>query len=237
MSNCVDCGCEIRAGAARCVEHFKAHRAAGRKQYVCVDCGGPRSKGSEARCRSCGQEPRRRAMPDDFALVAPTMSAVDLAKHYSCSNAKITEWFAATGMSRSTQTRFKALGSAPETFARVAPTMSLHELEMMFDRGAHVIKRWCAEEGVSPRRYVPHFVSRGNRMPVAPVVFHDLSRAGQAAEYLQRFGPVYRCNANGRADAEGQHWSRRGFVLTDDEIIERADRLGWQPESWRKLAA
>jgi hypothetical protein len=237
MNTCVDCGCEIKDGAERCVEHFKAHRAAGRKQYICTDCGGRMSKGSTGRCARCGQKARRRPMPDDFAVVAPTMSAANLARHYGCSTYKLTEWFAELGMSRSHATRFKPLGSAPENFAQLAPTMSLHELQMMFDRGACVIKRWCAEAGVSPRRYVPHFVARANRIPPAPVVFHDTTRAGQAADYLRRFGPVFRCNANGGADAKGDHWSRFGFVLTDEEIIRRAERQGWQPESWRRLAA
>jgi len=176
-------------------------------------------------------------MPDDFAVVAPTMSATDLAKHYSCSNWKITEWFAACGMSRSNSTRFKPAARAPENFAALAPTMYLQDLETMFEHGAHVIKRWCAECGVSPRRYVPHFVSRANRIPPSPVVFHDLSRAGQAADYLRRHGPVFRCSAVGGANTKGDFWSRRGFVLTDDEIIERAERLGWEPESWRRIAA
>lgn len=204
---------------------------------TCVDCGRPVSKASKGRCNPCAQALRKRGMPDDFAALAPTMSAADLARHYACSTYKITEWFAELGMSRSNSTRFKPLGSAPESFARVAPTMTLHELEMMFDRGACVIKRWCAECGVQPRRYVPHFVTRGNRMPAAPVVFHERSRAGEAAQYLRRFGPIYRCNANGGADAKGDHWSRSGFVLTDDEIIQRAERLGWQADSWRRLAA
>lgn len=34
MKTCVDCGCEIRADAERCVEHFKAHRAADIVAYL-----------------------------------------------------------------------------------------------------------------------------------------------------------------------------------------------------------
>jgi len=177
-------------------------------------------------------------MPDDFAALAPTMSAVALARHYECSNAKITRWLADTGLSRTHQTRFSTVAQPPENFARVAPTMTLRELMDTFDRGSCVIKRWCATVGVEPRRKaVVNFVSRGNRIPPPPVVFRDLTRAGQAAEYLLRFGPIYRCNALGGADAKGEFWSRSGFVLTGEEVIARAERLGWEPDAWRRIAA
>lgn len=56
----------------------------------------------------------------------------------------------------------------------------------------------------------------------------DMSQAGQAADYLRRYGAVYRCDAVGKPNPKGTHWKRNFAVLTDDEIIARASRLGWQ---------
>lgn len=64
-----------------------------------------------------------------------------------------------------------------------------------------------------------------------------LSYAGEAAEYLKKYGPVTRCNEAGRFDPKGSMWRRGSTVLTDDEVIERAVAKGFDREAWRKLAA
>lgn len=55
----------------------------------------------------------------------------------------------------------------------------------------------------------------------------DMSCAGQAADYLRRYGAVYRCDAVGKPNPKGTHWKRNFAVLTDEEIVSRAIRLGW----------
>lgn len=62
------------------------------------------------------------------------------------------------------------------------------------------------------------------------IVKRDMSYAGQAADFLRRYGAVYRCDALGRPNAKGAFWKRNFSVLTDDEIIQSALKLRWQPD-------
>lgn len=54
-----------------------------------------------------------------------------------------------------------------------------------------------------------------------------LTQADEAAEFLRKFGAVYRCTPEGIPSAKGSHWKRNFTVLNDEEIIGRAARLGW----------
>lgn len=68
-------------------------------------------------------------------------------------------------------------------------------------------------------------VLKPNAFQTAPVdkFQRDMSAAGQAADFLRKFGPVYRCDVRGRPLADGFFWRRGSAVLSDDELIERAD--------------
>lgn len=66
-------------------------------------------------------------------------------------------------------------------------------------------------------------------------VYVDPSEAGQAAEYLRRFGPVVRCNEGGAYDPAGARWRRGSVVLSAAEIVERARHNGWQGP-WKLVA-
>lgn len=104
----------------------------------------------------------------------------------------------------------------------------------------------------SPVHLFPHLLATGSRTRrPKPIVFdkvldrhnyhnwvhRDNSVAGQAADYLRRFGPVVRCNAKGRYDENGTHWRRNASILTADEIIERAEANGFDARAWARLAA
>lgn len=57
----------------------------------------------------------------------------------------------------------------------------------------------------------------------------DWSIVGQAVEFLRRIGPVFRCAATGAATSAGEFWNRNGWVLSDEDVMSRATRLGWKP--------
>lgn len=61
--------------------------------------------------------------------------------------------------------------------------------------------------------------------------------ADMAAQHLQRFAPVFRCTADGDADPKGSHFRYGNSVLTEAEMIERAERKGFDPDGWKRLAA
>lgn len=55
----------------------------------------------------------------------------------------------------------------------------------------------------------------------------DMSVIGQAVEFLRRIGPVFRCLTSGAASDKGEFWNRNGWVLSDEDVVSRATRLGW----------
>jgi hypothetical protein len=61
----------------------------------------------------------------------------------------------------------------------------------------------------------------------------EWTRPAQAAYFLQRFDAVFRCDEHGHVPKKGEalFWYRNGRVLTDDEIMAKAARLGWKPVS------
>lgn len=180
---------------------------------------------------------RKLPCPPDFAKVARGVCTGDLAAHYEVSYSVIVRWRKETGTKGADRCpgRPFATVAVPDGFALVASNFTVKQLRERYGRGQAVIGRWLAECGVEARRPLarhagPHALIM-NKRP-----HRDDTRAGQAAEYLRRFGPVYRCRPGGAAATRGDHWNRGGFVLTDAELIERAERLGWNPNAWRMVA-
>lgn len=65
--------------------------------------------------------------------------------------------------------------------------------------------------------------------------------ADRAADFVRRHDrtQIYRCDADGQQSLKGQHF-KYGFgslVLTEAELIAKAERKGWRPDAWRELAA
>lgn len=189
-----------------------------------------------------------RPVPDDFAEHAATETNEQLIQRYRCGRKVLFRWRRETGIKAAPRGKG---GTAPlpipDGFALSAPVHTLKDLRINYGRSAATILKWCAQLGVSPRRAAPtrqRTTSRGvmasTKMfnPTAPAIRRDDSLAGRAADYLRRFGSVYRCDAQGNQLSDGFFWCRGGrFVLTDDEIIERALRNGFDPGAWERLVA
>ena len=94
------------------------------------------------------------------------------------------------------------------------------------------ITRWRTESGLTFGRRVkkrPRGVGFGRPGGLPRVeIFRDMSAPGHAADFLRRYGAVFRCDENRKPNAKGGFWNRNGRVLTDTDIMERAERLGWK---------
>ena len=175
----------------------------------------------------------RRPCPPDFAELAPGMMHKGLMAHYGAGTDTVRRWAVECDVVIGGSVDRSKARRLPDGFALVAPTMTMRELRLRYHACHSVIYRWLDEAGVHARKPT-HWNQRGSSL--RPVT-KDGSRAGIAAEYLRRFGPVYRCDKLGRPDAKGKLWRRGSAILGDDELIDRARRNGWNPDAWREIAA
>lgn len=97
------------------------------------------------------------------------------------------------------------------------------------------ITKWRRASGLRPQLRMRRSPSMGGGFKrqtgtLARIMIHrDHSDAGQAADFLRRFGAVYRCDEGGKPNSKGAFWNRNNHVLDDGEIMFRAKRLGWSP--------
>lgn len=124
--------------------------------------------------------------------------------------------------------------TCPPDFLEVLGRLGSRMAAAHYRASLKTITRWRREHGL-PRNYRARKsvgTGRLNRgrfgMAAKPILIRrDLSTAGRAADFLQKFGPVFRCMTTGKAHPNGTCWNRNGHVLTDRDIVERAQRLGW----------
>jgi hypothetical protein len=175
-----------------------------------------------------------RPAPEDFQQVAAGKPTKALCEIYGCGPDMIYRW------RRETNSPF--IPHAPADFVTLYQTMTLEQLRKHYDRGWLCIKRWEKETGATrpPKPAKPAKqpavrlvkATKASSTPLRPNAFQnvpvdrvqrDMSPVGQAADYLRRFGPVYRCDVKGRPLADGFFWRRGTAILTDQDLIERAD--------------
>lgn len=192
-----------------------------------------------------GGKPRARRklppkpVPADFAHFAAIETVEQLVKRYQRGTSQIARWRREISAGGPSIRPARPPKSLPEDFVEVAPRLSTRELVERFGVCKVTVLKWCARAGVTPRQVKPGPATLGamGRAKAAPIAQHrDTSRAGQAADYLRRFGPVVRCDAVGRFNPTGTHWRRGSSILTADEVIQRAERNGWNPDAWRMVA-
>lgn len=181
-----------------------------------------------------------RPVPDDFAQWAAVETVDKLMSRYGCGTVLIARWRKESGAPRPHN---RPGGQKPiaDGFADAAARLNITQLEEHFGVSRATIRKWLERAGLKaarPHRVIVPCTSSMGRPKAAPVITNrDTSRAGMAADYLRRFGPVVRCKANGSFDPKGSHWRRGSTVLCADEIIARAIRNGWNPDAWKVLAA
>jgi hypothetical protein len=178
--------------------------------------------------------PKPRAMPDDFRTFAPGKPILAIMNHYQAGAKAVTRWLEESGV-RERPKAAPPTRPVPENFRMLAPTMTMRRATSFWGAGEHLLKRWRDETGVGFKKTSP-FRSGGAPSALNTETRRDLSRAGQAAEFLRKLAPVWRCDADGKTNPSGTHWRRNMRVLTDADLIERAEGLGFDPGAWKRLS-
>lgn len=220
--------------------------------------------GSEAVHRWLGETgissalPRElRQIPADFHTQAPLMTRHSLAKHYQTNASVIERWIAESGVKVIEGRRCDAT-PVPDDFAELAARMVLTELADHYDINHKAVERWFRDTGV-PRLVRPRGrprIATATKKPTVRLAVHrsfagpkssfinrlnrDDSLEGQAADHLRHYCAVYRCTEKGGVvddRASLTHWRYGNAVLTGAELVARAERMGFDPEAWRRIAA
>jgi transposase len=179
-------------------------------------------------------------IPADFAALWQGKSLMELAAHYHRSTSTVALWTKRLGLVRKRGAKM-SIGPAPvpTDFVTTQLGKTIAHLQNRYGVGKDVIRRWLRESDVTrqPESQALRLI-KPNAYATAPLdrVQRDMSNAGQAVDFLRRFGAVYRCNERGGADVKGNRWRRGSAILTDADIIERAERLGWDANAWRRVA-
>ena len=179
--------------------------------------------------------PKSRFRPADYAETSARMTCRELRTHYRASSEQVAQWNEEVGRERRPNAS-RQPAPMPADFPEHAG-LKLEELTEMYGRAVGVLRRWRIEAGYVPVKKEPVQSAPKPRpapiqLPVSRTItgvgaatpFHrDMSEAGQAADYLRQFGAVWRCTPTGRPDPKGKFWRRGHAVLSDAEIIERAE--------------
>lgn len=123
----------------------------------------------------------------------------------------------------------------PDDFAERWAEMSLKTLAAHYGTSSHATEKWARELGLSrpsslqvtrkpkveqPKvsRVTSSDMGRVRATGIINAPIRDMSTEGRAADYLRRYGPVFR-----RED----YWMRGTTRLTGAELIQRAQSKGW----------
>lgn len=185
----------------------------------------------------------RRDPPADFAEMAAKLSNPQLVKHYACGSVLPARWRKELGLGEGPRLQVGPQRRAvPDDFKAVAPGKSLRMIAEHYGVSHEMARRFRIEAGMEPNpvgRHVAKPVALvTNAYMAAPLnrPVRDGSRAGMAADYLRKFGAVYRCTPMGAADPKGTHWRRGSAILTDAEIVQRAEYNGFDADAWKRVA-
>lgn len=160
-------------------------------------------------------------IPVDFVERCAEMNRRELGDHYGASYKLITRWLEESGAIPLIVTR----KPVPADFAERCARMTAAELARFYQCGNQLIYRWLRESGLSAKAYNP---TQAIRTMVHTDRLNSIKvrdAAQEAAYKLQRLRPVYRCTETGIADITGKFWRAGNAVLTDAELIARAEKI------------
>jgi len=179
--------------------------------------------------QSRGKGIPQRPAPADLVAIAKTMTQAEIGKHYKAGAETVRHWFKLTGAKtrpgRYTPPPPKPLRPVPVDFVAAAAINSRVQLGTLYRACDKTIKRWFAETGARTKPSVAqHWTKPEVRLQRPETDNRPHTIYSQAARTLGKFGPVYHCDENGKANPAGKFW-RIGRVVADgDELLRRAAR-------------
>lgn len=188
-------------------------------------------------------------VPADFAELAANHTRHWLRLHYRVQWRTVDRWARETRATVGKRTYNST--PPPADLAQLAPTMRKKELIAHYGTTRAIMERWLEVAGAQAKRNrrtraeVEADKARRKASPksrfVSPLqprqVALPTGEDEDAAQYLRRFFVgVFHCDEHGFADPKGGLWRCGNAVLTRGELIERAERKGWDAQAWRRLA-
>jgi transposase len=168
--------------------------------------------------------------PENFAQFAYTETSDELQARYHTTSTRIAQWRKATGIASPAQRL-----NIPPDLARLCRNNTQAALGRHYGVSHHTVGRWLSAAGLSALKRYPNNHYSGKN--VVAIDSRDGSLATRAQSHLQRFVSVWRCTPEGAFDPKGSHFQVGRIVLTAGEMILRAERKGFDPTEWTRLAA
>lgn len=204
-------------------------------------------------------------MPDDFHEIAPTLGCHKLARHYRVADKTARRWLYESGLNRPFHKvipeDFEGVAptlTVPEAQARWGMSFqTIYRWEKVKGikckriAGQAEMIRKAKVRAANPPKAAKEKPVDFVRADPPPRKVHkaratglrdhgplrDMTRAGQAADFLRKLDAVRRCDAKGAFSLTGEHWHFRGRLYDAAGIIERAERAGFDPDAWMRIAA
>lgn len=177
-------------------------------------------------------------VPADFAERAAVMTLSDLCGHYDVTKVVALRWEREAGVKFTRRPPGHPMHApSRDELADMATRMTIDDIAIARNVKPSTVSEWLRKAGLKAKPALTarnvewgSFIKKRKVMreyDVPRVDPDEAVRADRAAKFLARFGPVSRCNKWGLADRAGPLWRRGNTVMTDADIIERAERLGW----------
>jgi hypothetical protein len=174
--------------------------------------------------------------PDDFADIAPKHSKAALCRFYGQGFDVINRWLSETGATHGGRPKGYTTAKrrpVPDDWATMCPRLSKTALRRYYTAAGETIDRWIAESGIQPLptsdahrqagAKAQGGTSRMGRAHFVHVSDRVRSMYDDAANVLRKYGPVSRCDENGKYQQAGDYWRVGWNVITGDELLERAN--------------
>ena len=182
---------------------------------------------------------RRDVMPEGFVEAAPTTSIRQLSKIFGASVEVCTRWRKELGL---TSNHYQ-LWTLDEGFLRANyGKMPVADIAAHLNRTIASVKTRAKKLGLQGRNkpaFQPQYGFMRDRKP--NVSGRVQSSADMAAAFIRAHDrtAIYRTDPEGQPNPKGDHW-KYGYgslVLTEGELLAKAERKGWSADEWKKLAA